>query len=163
MAVQLPSDVVADVMRNADPARRAAAANRLQSVAESSGTKFAAEATKFQNRILSDVHPVSADALDQHGSIPSHVEKGVFHDFERFVLRSLFETLLPKEESGSFGSGPSAGVWRSMAAEQLAGVYAEAGGLGIEGMLAASSGKTEMRRDGQWPYFALDSIESFRG
>ena len=76
------------------------------------------------------------------------------------MLRNLFESLLPKEESGAFGSGPSAGVWRSMAADQLAGLYAGTGGIGIAAELSSEVGG----RDGsQWPYFSTRKIEAFTG
>ena len=78
------------------------------------------------------------------------------------VLRNLFEALLPREETEAFGSGPSAGVWRSMAADQLAGLYAENGGFGIARTLTSPDGKTSMRSERQWPYFSLDAIGNFR-
>lgn len=84
-----------------------------------------------------------------------------YRGFERLVLRNLFETLLPGEESGSFGEGPSAGVWRSMAADQLAGVYSEQGGIGIARMV--SDNTSTLRREGQWPYFSQGAISTVKG
>lgn len=86
----------------------------------------------------------------------------MYQGFERMVLRNLFESLLPDEQSGAFGGGPSAGVWRSMAADQFAGVYASTGGVGIARMLSRDSEPDVLRRDTQWPYFAMDSIDSAR-
>lgn len=163
MAVQLPSDIVADVMRNADPVRRIAATNRLQSDTTSSNVSFASYADSLQIRAGEVRGQMSEAVIDIEGTKRAGSGPDVFREFERTVLHNLFEALLPSEDSGSFGSGPSAGVWRTMAAEQLAGAYTEAGGLGIEGMIATSSGKTAMRREGQWPYFALETIDGFRG
>lgn len=157
MAVELPSDLVMDVMRNGDPARINAARTRLQ-------TESGVDRTAFSQLVDS--------AVVQTGSVPDHIlnerncmtdcrENRAHKDFERMVLRNLFESLLPKEETDAFGSGPSAGVWRSMAADQLAGLYAENGGFGIAKTLTAPEGRTSMRSEGQWPYFSLDAIGSF--
>ena len=76
------------------------------------------------------------------------------------VLRNLFEALLPGEETGSFGGGPSAGIWRSMAADQLAGVYSEGGGIGIADLVSGE--ELVLRRETQWPYFSKGAISTFR-
>jgi hypothetical protein len=78
------------------------------------------------------------------------------------LLRNLFEALLPDTESGAFGSGPSAGVWRSMAADQMASVYTEAGGTGIARILEERSGSISAQQ-GQWPYFRAGQISDFTG
>lgn len=162
MAVQLPSDIVTDVMRNADPARRLAALERLQFKAVPAGADFAGYSRELELQESVVAGSGTIVATEFGGNVATADQSKVFRDFERVVLHSLFETLLPGKESGSFGSGPSAGVWRSMAAEQLADVYARNGGLGIGEMLAASSGGAAMRREPQWPYFALETIEGFR-
>ena len=80
------------------------------------------------------------------------------------VLRNLLEQLLPASESGSFGTGPSAGVWRSIAADQLANVYAQGGGLGISSMLEAHDQPVSKEVVGeQWPYFSATAIRAFTG
>ncbi|MCA3554262.1 rod-binding protein [Aestuariivirga sp.] len=160
MAVTLPSDLVADVMRAADPARRTAAAARLTSM---SGTT-----AKFET--LVDAEIPKALPIDNAGVAPvlsappgtparADDQTPAYQGFERMVLRNLFETLLPEEDSGAFGGGPSAGIWRSMAADQLAGVYAANGGVGIAGMLASSGSGPAPQRDAQWPYFSMDALQ----
>lgn len=164
MAVHLPSDIVSDVMRNADPARRGAAVARLQSAAGPGAMEFA-RAVEGVGQNSSAMTAEAGKALSAApGSVanPSEVTEA-YRGFERMVLRNLFETLLPEESTGSFGGGPSAGVWRSMAADQLAGVVAENGGIGIAAMIDGSGDEPGPKRSGQWPYFALDSIGSVRG
>lgn len=166
MAVTLPSDIVADVMRNADPARRRAAEARLHSA----GTQFAGLLDAIQQDAVANVSsatrklpltPLHATVAD---APPRDVDKATAaQGFERMVLRNLFETLLPDEQSGAFGAGPSAGIWRSMAADQLAGVYADAGGVGIARMLQAPGENVSPLRDSQWPYFAMQPIKTFAG
>lgn len=157
MAVSLSSDLIADVMRNADPARLRTATAALQNLKPGEESP-----------------PSFADALDHTGStlpfaqmsstshqLPKSTAGGPFVDFERMVLRNLFESLLPREESGAFGTGPSAGVWRSLAADQLAGLYADSGGIGIASTLAEREPGGSASQ--QWPYFSTDRIEAFTG
>ena len=112
-----------------------------------------------------------ADAVETAGTHvggqaagPQKVQAGgqndatAYRGFEQMVLRNLFESLLPGEESGAFGSGPAAGVWRSMAADQLAGVYTNSGGVGLQAMLGPDRVQHGPRREVSWPYFSMDSI-----
>lgn len=162
MAVTLPSDLVADVMRNADPARRTAAATRLQSMGN--GTAFAtavdaaapaAASSGRQGSFALAGRDVSATVRKDDDA-----KSAGFRGFEQMVLRNLFESMLPAEDSGSFGTGPSAGVWRSMAADQLANVYADNGGAGIARMLAEKAPEQVPRPERQWPYFTLNPLRA---
>lgn len=166
MAVSLPSDLIADVIRNADPARRQAAAQRLQSFGDGESV-FAAMIEQsapldagqvLQEMPLASEHRVSGA---RHGATVE--QTGVFRSFEQVVLRNLFETLLPESASGAFGGGPSAGVWRSMAADQLAGIYAENGGIGVANMLASQTSSSTPGREDQWPYFRLQPLKALGG
>jgi hypothetical protein len=167
MAVRLPSDLIADVMQSADPVRRSAASAKLRSAGEIAGAQFASTFESVQAPSASPMEAFEAPAPVRwpHASSEMVQDRGIqesaFQGFERLVLRSLFEALLPGEESGSFGEGPSAGVWRSMAADQLAGVYSERGGIGIANLL--TDGASPLRREGQWPYFSKDAISTFKG
>ena len=159
MAVELPSDLVADVMRSADPARLTAARARLQGGSDTASTAFAGLVDSLQGPERERLdHGLNAAACRRECK-----EQTAHKDFEHMVLRNLFETLLPKAESDAFGSGPSAGIWRAMAADQLAGVFADGGGIGIASMLAQPDGSRSMRPERQWPYFSLDSIAMFKG
>lgn len=163
MAVRLPSDLIVDVMRNADPSRRGAAELRLRSLG--SGTEFASaidDAAGLPPARGGDTASLVSPAVSSSPARTKHVAGGseAYQGFEHMVLRNLFESLLPDETSGTFGGGPSAGVWRSMAADQLAGVYASAGGVGIASMLESGSGKAGPRPTTQWPYFAMKSIST---
>jgi hypothetical protein len=163
MAVKLSSDLIMDVMRNADPIRRGAAVEKLERMAGNARESVAFEA------VMNGSEPGTAFPQVQALSLPfsdgrNATREGTspYQGFERVVLRNLFEALLPDSGSGSFGEGPSAGVWRSMAADQLAGVYAEAGGIGIANMLADRKGAVPTPQP-QWPYFSLPVIDGFGG
>lgn len=163
MTVKLPSDLIVDVMQRADPARRHAAVARLRS-AGVQGSEFASAVDRISPS-QADAKAEPLPSLEQSkGSGSARGRSGTpsssYHDFEKMVLRNLFETLLPDEKTGAFGGGASAGVWRSMAADQLAGVYADSGGLGIARMLQSGSAGDGPSREAQWPYFALQPITS---
>lgn len=163
MAVTLSSDLIVDVMRSADPARRNAAVARLQAAGESSRNEAAF--ADVVNQLGAPPDSPGGPALSlTFSSVRAAAEKkeGPYQGFERMVLRNLFETLLPDDGSGAFGSGPSAGVWRSMAADQMAGVYAQSGGVGIARMLEAH-GTSRPDRQAQWPYFGIGKINGFAG
>jgi flagellar protein FlgJ len=172
MAVTLPSDLIADVMRNADPSRLNSAVKRLhdlssdpipeefQSVLSHFGEVNTASGDVAQHlgtvtttRTQSSGHPVQAGAAEP----PAHVA------FERMVLRNLLESLLPDADTGVFGTGPSAGVWRSLAADQLAGLYADTGGIGIAATLSKEEHEPGAQRRSEWPYFDSEKIVAFAG
>lgn len=163
MAVKLTSDLVIDVMRNADPKTRDAAAARLQPTPRQASEMFAQAVAGVPGSSPSDSGSgMSPGALQGNiGSSEMSAGQSAYRGFERMVLRNLFETLLPEEKSGAFGGGPSAGVWRSMAADQLAGVYAASGGAGIARMLESADAPPALEREGQWPYFSVQSIRTF--
>ena len=165
MAVKLPSDLIVDVMRNADPARQRAAVAKLEALSGSQDQVFAGILDASAG-----VGPGPVEDTLQTGSLASvspSQQTGTaavaYQGFERMVLRNMFETLLPNEESGAFGEGPSSGVWRSLAADQLAGVYAKTGGIGIANTLASAQQKDAPVQQAQWPYFSLGKINSFSG
>lgn len=162
MAVTLSSDLVMDVMRNADPARRNVAVAKLQAAGGSAPREAAFEdvVEALEPREAVPVQPLALSFSS--GQAAAKNTDTVYKGFERVVLRNLFETLLPESDSGAFGGGPSAGIWRSMAADQMAGVYADAGGVGIARMLEERSGEAPSHLS-QWPYFSVGPIKDFAG
>lgn len=172
MAVTLPSDLIADVMRNADPSRLHSAVKRLhdlssdpvpvefQSVLSHVGEVNTPSGDVVQHlgmaattRTQSSGHQAQAGASEP----PAHVA------FERMVLRNMLESLLPGADTGVFGTGPSAGVWRSLAADQLAGLYADTGGIGIAATLSNGEDGPGAQRRSEWPYFDSEKIVAFTG
>ena len=160
MAVSLPSDLIVDVMRNADPARLSGATAKLRALGGEEGQSATFAETLGELGTSQAQASVPARFAGSGSEPPVTADAHV--EFERMVLRNLFESLLPDTGSGAFGTGPSAGVWRSLAADQLAGVYAEAGGIGIASTLRASS-DGEPAPHAEWPYFTADRIVAFAG
>ncbi|KQT82455.1 rod-binding protein [Aurantimonas sp. Leaf443] len=56
--------------------------------------------------------------------------------FESFVLRSLVEEMLPKDNEEFYGKGMAGNVWRSMMAERMGEEIARGGGVGIADIIA---------------------------
>ncbi len=155
MGVSLPSDLILDVMRNADPAKVRVATAKLEAQSLDGGMSDGF-ATALNG--LNSSHGTSRITRSSPGDSPK-----VYEDFERMVLRNLMESMLPSVESATFGTGPSAGVWRSLAADQLAGLYAGSGGIGIAASLSPEGEGADSTRSAQWPYFQTDQIEAFSG
>ncbi len=164
MGVSLPSDLVVDVMRNADPSRLKGAVARLQSMggAADGDTSFASAVAAQPEQWGSGVNSLFSSADAARVSSPDG--GSVYAGFEQMVLRNLLEQLLPDAGSGAFGTGTSAAIWRSLAADQLANVYAQAGGIGISSMLAGQDAQgSHQTAEKQWPYFSTSEIRAFTG
>lgn len=168
MGVSLPSDLVVDVMRNADPSRLKGAVAKLQSIG---GT---AEGVSSFASVLEGPQRQWAVGWDSLFSQPAATETSTpassfqagdpYVGFEQMVLRNMLEQLLPDAGSGAFGTGTSAEIWRSLAADQLAHVYSQAGGIGIGPMLAEQdTSRLAQSPEGQWPYFSTSQIRAFTG
>jgi len=116
LAVSLPTDIIMDVARAADPERVQAARDRLSAFASQgpASTNFAARLNAPQS--------VAARGADPAGP---------FQQFEAFVLQSFIENMLPDENESVYGNGLAGDMWKSMMAEQLASQMAKAGGIGI--------------------------------
>jgi hypothetical protein len=172
MTVSLPSDLIMDVMRNADPSRVNTAKAKLEELGEDGliGENFANLLDGIDGKRSPEGSALASSdavhgfpALAEPSGVATHrVAPDPYVDFERMVLRNLLESLLPDAKSGTFGTGPSAGVWRSLAADQLAGLYASSGGIGIAAALAGSDGDAH-GSNAQWPYFKTDGIKAFAG
>lgn len=139
MAVSLPSDIVNDVARAADPSRVQVAAAKLgESPAGIAGTQFA---EALDSVGLSSPSPGfdpymyranlrSSSALS--GGVPG--ANSPYRKFESFVLQTFVEAMLPKD-STTFGKGTAGSIWKSMMAENLSNELTKAGGIGIATLL----------------------------
>ncbi|PPD45176.1 MAG: hypothetical protein CTY15_05190 [Methylocystis sp.] len=127
MSIFPATDLVAGVARAAEPQKLSQAMKRLDATAAAPvQTRFAASLDVSPPRVAAErIH--ASHSRDESPTARKAAEK-----FEAFILQSWLESLLPKEDSGAFGSGASANVWRSMMAEQLGVQLAHAGGIGLQ-------------------------------
>jgi len=175
MSVTLSSDLVVGVMDAASPARAQAAARKLS--AHQASSSFASRLDTFLSpqpraRDLPGdlVMDVMANAQPQKlavaeaklgASEPRHDTADPYQKFESFMLRNAIEDMLPAAESGAYGEGFAGGMWRSMAADQLADLFAARGGLGIAQTLRQREHQDAAKPSGQWPYFQTQAIHDF--
>lgn len=180
MSLTMSSDLVLDVMKSAPPRRLEAAIMKLAGQSRDVAalrSDFAKELnnartpspaeTQGKGDLVADV--ISAanpeEAARAEARLAGLAEKPApaYRQFEAFLLRNAFESMLPPADDGAYGKGLAGDMWRSMAADQLATTLAESGGIGVARILAASeSGRTDgLVRSPQWPYFQRASISAF--
>lgn len=141
MSIFPATDIVADAARAANPQRLHLAMDRLAHAAATRATtpRFAqmtGAAAPGDVRREHDARPMSEATADSRS-------ESAIRKFEAFVLQSWLEMLLPREDTGVFGSGPGAGEWRSLMAEQLGEQVARAGGVGLQRLLAPKRASSE--------------------
>lgn len=156
MAVTIPSDLVLDVMRNADPARLRKAVAAFEQPAADPSPPFAQAMERASGgfAMRAPAQPLPQQNAESSDAVAAR-------NFERMVLRNMFEPMMPPPESGAFGEGPSAGIWRSLAADEFAGAAAKSGQFGIASLIAPR--KESGQQQQQWPYFQAGPITSFAG
>lgn len=123
MAISPPSDIVLDVSRAAEPAGVQAARLELARRGGPAGATATATAT-FSLGETGSAEPATTGA--SKAETPAS-----FVRFEAMVLQSFIQNMLPKDTETVYGKGLAGDMWKSMMAEQLAGVMAERGGIGI--------------------------------
>lgn len=131
MAISPPSDIVLDVLNNADPSRLEVAQAQLkagQATAEAkrlASTDAAFDAT-LKTDVASDAHKLR-HRLD--GVEKKHVPE-TYRKFEAMVLQNFIKSMLPESDE-VYGKGTSGEIWKGMMAEKIAEEIAKEGGIGI--------------------------------
>lgn len=146
MAVNLPSDIVLEVARAADPEAAHAVASRLISLGgidASASQDFSEIVDGMQlpssnvvqggpGVTIPDIHDQSDPSV---ANSPAHAYQG----FEALFLQNLIEMMLPQDPSGGmFGEGTAGEMWKSMLAEQLGSQVAKSDRSGIFSRLFAN-------------------------
>jgi len=140
------SDIVLDVTRAAEPAKRRAAVSRLETLSGQAGVKAeaAAPAADAVSEWTTDVRVTDADT-----SRPARIrssdgatggagkEAGPYVQFEAMLLQTMIESMMPEDAEAVYGSGTAGKIWKSMLAEKVAAEIARTGTLGIAKQIAA--------------------------
>ena len=133
LAIKPPSDIVLDVARAVDPtaleAARVDLMNRLGQARQAVSEAFSLAETRLM--------PGRAAIEKVPGAKTEQPE--AFKRFEAMVLQTFIQNMMPKNTESVYGDGMAGDMWKSMMAEQLAGVMAERGGIGIADSLLADS------------------------
>lgn len=105
-------------------AARTALLARAEAARQASGESFVAAA------------PAAGAARSVSGGIDqARNQPEAFKRFEAMVLQTFIQNMMPKDTGSVYGGGMAGDMWKSMMAEQLAGVMSERGGIGIAGSL----------------------------
>ena len=187
MAVSIPSDLVIGVMRAAPAERASTAAQKLGVTAPSApefevvlGEPRQPAATAHIDLIsgvlaAGDPERMSAATASLDGyrtTLANSPQAVAARGLETALIRNLLETMVPQEADGVLGGSFASGIWRSMAVDQMASLYAKAGGLGLSESIIASLGDDPQafgsiegaRTEGaQWPRFEAERILSYTG
>ena len=146
MAIDPPSDVVLEVLKAADPARAAAATQRLNALAGAG----AAETGDFSETLAQTARPAppAPPLLPGMADARSRLADAAFAtsdkaakaqvDFEAVLLNGFVNEMLPKDGSATFGQGLAGDMWKSMLADQVSRQIAKSGALGIAKRLFAA-------------------------
>jgi len=130
MAIAPPSDIVLDVLNNADPSRLEVAQAQLkagQSVAEAK--RLASTDASFEALTTSP----ASDAYKLKHRLDGVEKKEVpetYRKFEAMVLQNFIKSMLPESDE-IYGKGASGEIWKGMMAEKIADEIARDGGIGI--------------------------------
>lgn len=142
MAISPPSDILLDVANAADPAQVRVATARLAKLASDPtmvDTDFskALSSAGRDGKSFTTTPPVTATISGPLGGTnTARNAKEAYQKFESLLLQSFVESMLPKDDE-LYGDKESAGVYRSMMAEQFATQLSKAGGIGIAKSIAA--------------------------
>lgn len=148
MTIFPATDLVVDVGRAADPAKRADALHRLERFSANAPEAGAYSNAELSSLIHRNQRPSAQLSLQSRttASIPTPIGKdesaAAFKKFEAFLLQTWLEVLLPGTDGGAYGHDNAGGVWRSLMAEQLGDQLAKNDSMGIGRLLAQSNTQT---------------------
>ena len=146
MAISPPSDILIDAARAADPAKVQAATQRLAALASdpsAPNTGFSDALARAKDGATVAPTPGSAAAgpsapsTFRSAATTGQGKTGAYTKFEAVLLQSFVESMLPKDDE-LYGDKNSAGVYRSMMAEQFANQIATSGGIGLAKAIEAA-------------------------
>jgi len=142
VSVQLPSDIVLDVARAADPSRYQAAVTKLTQAMPGSFADALGAVAGARMGVAASPQPDPHAVLTRFrtaATLPAPRAKGTAaQQFEAFALQTFVESMLPRDAGAVFGKGNAGSIWKSMLAEQLGAQLAAAGGIGIARMIDAA-------------------------
>jgi flagellar protein FlgJ len=137
MSIFPTNDLISDVGRAALPSRKSEALHKLERFSFSGGRVTSTPNTTITTQDFRDIY-TSRHVLPSKSSMVLNVDcpdkndsSAVFRKFEAFILHTWLELLLPKVDSGAFGSDHAGGLWRSLVAEQLGEQLGKTGALGL--------------------------------
>ncbi len=150
MAIQPVSDLVLDVINQADPSKVSAATRALKapavvskdlpvsgpSWASSSFSRFMAEAENTAGTVRAQGQEDAGQVTSMANSYSRDMESADLGEkLEAAVLQSFVKSMLPKDMETVYGGGTAGSMWQGLMAEQLANQLAKSGAVGLAEML----------------------------
>jgi peptidoglycan hydrolase FlgJ len=136
MAISPPSDIVLDVLNNADPSRLEVAQAQLKAgQATAEAKRLASTDASFNATLMKDAVSDAHKLKHRLDGIEKKEVPETYRKFEAMVLQNFIKSMLPENDE-VYGKGTSGEIWKGMMAEKIADEIAKEGGIGIaEGLL----------------------------
>ena len=138
MTIAPTTDIIADVIRAAEPGRAASIKARLKSIASAPvDMPFSKVMTQEAARLSASV-PASGPVRAPMRSAPTVADpelksKNAMVEFEGTILGMLFSEVIPKDQSSiSRAGGVGGDVWRSMLSNEIGRQLAKSGVLKLQ-------------------------------
>ncbi|EEA92724.1 Rod binding protein [Pseudovibrio denitrificans] len=146
MAIQPVSDLVLDVINQADPTEVRAATRALKAPAVVSKDLPVSEpswASSSFSRFMAEAESAKAkgqEGVEQLNSMANRYSKKLDNadlgeKLESAILQTFVKSMLPKEMETVYGGGTAGTMWKGLMAEQLANQLAKSGSIGLAEML----------------------------
>jgi len=142
MAISPPSDIVLDVLNNADPSRLEVAQAQLKAgQATAEAQRLASTDASFDATLRKDAVSEAHKLKHRLDGVEKKQVPETYRKFEAMVLQNFIKTMLPESDE-IYGKGSSGEIWRGMMAEQIANEIAREGGIGIADKLGDGGSTT---------------------
>jgi Rod binding domain-containing protein len=144
MAISPPSDIVLDVLNNADPSRLEVAQAQLKAgQATAEARRLASTDASFNATLMKDAVSDAHKLKHRLDGVEKKQVPETYKKFEAMVLQNFIKSMLPESDE-VYGKGTSGEIWKGMMAEKIAEEIADDGGIGIADKLL-ENGATRLK------------------
>lgn len=131
MSISLPTDIVMDVAKAAEPARYQAAVAKLSAPGDPAAFTDTMQAAGLALHMPLDAAGALTTLKNQTTLAGTGPGSDPYKKFEGLVLQQFVEAMMPDKSETVFGKGNAGSIWKSMLSEQIGQQIAKAGGIGI--------------------------------
>ncbi len=134
MAISPPSDIVLDVAKAVDQAALETAKSQLvRRAGRTAAPGFSVDMPATAQTTTTVEKPSVRGDLSTStlAASRSAARPDTYVRFEAMVLQSFVEAMLPESSGSVYGEGMAGDMWKSLMAEEISGVMAKRGGIGI--------------------------------
>jgi len=131
MSISLPTDIVMDVAKAAEPARYQEAVAKLSAPGDPAAFTDTMQAAGLALHMPLDAAASLTTLKNQTALAGASPGSDPYKKFEGLVLQQFVEAMMPEKSETVFGKGNAGSIWKSMLSEQIGQQIAKAGGIGI--------------------------------